>query len=71
MTSTDRNDNNEKRIPVQPYTTKQLAGFYHVCSETLNNWLIPFREQIGQRTGNLYTPKQVRIIFNCLDWPEA
>ena len=49
--------------------TKQLAALYKVNTETFNKWLKPFKKKIGKRIGNLYTPKQVKIIFDCLGEP--
>jgi transposase-like protein len=54
---------------IKPMNIKQLAALYGVHRSTMTRWLIPFRDKIGKRTGNLFTPKQVRIIFDCLGEP--
>jgi hypothetical protein len=50
-------------------TLKQLAKQYKVDKRTLIDWLKPFKERVGERTGRIYTPKQVGIIFECLGEP--
>jgi hypothetical protein len=54
---------------IKPQTTKELAHAYGVSTRTINNWLSPFREQIGPRIGHVYTPKQVAIIYEALGHP--
>lgn len=56
-------------IEVKPYTSKELYNLYQVPRRTMEKWLKPFREEIGKRTGQWYTVKQVAIIFEKLGVP--
>ncbi len=56
-------------IEIKPYNLKQLAAFYGVCCKTMNKWMAPFSKEIGTKQGQLYTKKQVELIFNCLGHP--
>lgn len=56
-------------ILVKPYTLKELAMLYGVCPRTVKNWIHPFQEEIGNRTGRFYSVKQARIIFDNLGVP--
>ena len=55
---------------VKPLSKMQLANAYDVSLETLNAWLKPFQEQIGDYKGRMFTLKQVRIIFELIGEPE-
>jgi hypothetical protein len=48
---------------------KQLAAAYKISVKTLNAWLKPFKDKIGPMTGKVYTPKQIKIIFESLGEP--
>ncbi len=49
---------------------KELAQMYGVTSKTLSHWLQPFREKIKIKgKQKIYTPLQVKIIFECLGEP--
>jgi len=48
---------------------KQLAAQYKVTLKTLNIWLKPFEKKIGPQLARTYTPKQMKIIFECLGEP--
>jgi hypothetical protein len=54
---------------IKPMNHKELAALYNICDKTLRRWLKPFEKRIGKTNGNLFTPKQVRIIFDCLGEP--
>jgi hypothetical protein len=54
---------------MKPMNKKQLAALYGITVVMLNIWLKPFEEKIGPCAGRLYTPKQIRIIFDCLGEP--
>lgn len=60
-----------QRAAVKPYSMKQLYTLYQVSDKTFTRWLKPYRQLVGQRNGNLYTPKQVDIIFSLLGVPEV
>jgi hypothetical protein len=57
-------------IPIKPYTHKELAALYQVSWPTLQRWLKPFEDLIGEKNGHFYSSKQIEIIFNCLGPPE-
>lgn len=57
------------QTPITAYNTKQLAQLYNISPDTFRNWIKPFKETIGKRSGHLYTPKQVKIIFDSLGEP--
>lgn len=48
-----------------------MAGLYEISKKTLNKWLIPFEDEIGERRGHFYNPKQVGIIFDKLGLPDS
>lgn len=55
---------------LKPLSKMQLANAYNISLETLNSWLKPFKSQIGEYRGRLFTPKQVKIIFEQLGEPD-
>lgn len=59
----------KKQIKVKAYTTKDLSVLYHTDKRTLRRWLTPYENEIGKRIGNIYTPKQVELIFQKLGVP--
>lgn len=61
---------NPDKLPLQPYSLKELSGLYHVSKNTFKKWIEPIQKEIGKRTGNYYTIHQVEIIFNHLGIPE-
>ena len=58
------------KIQVKTYSVKEVADLYSVSKKTLNKWLSPFENEIGERRGYFYNPKQVGIIFEKLGLPE-
>lgn len=58
------------KIQVKTYSVKEVAELYSVSKKTLNKWLSPFEDEIGERRGYFYNPKQVSIIFEKLGLPE-
>ena len=50
-------------------TLHQLASSYNVSKKVMSNWIKPFEDQVGERIGRLYTPKQVEKIFEVLGPP--
>lgn len=65
----------ENQTPFEPsirrkaYSVSELADLYEVSNKTINNWLRPFKYDIGQKVGRLYTVRQVNIIFEKLGEP--
>jgi hypothetical protein len=52
----------ETPVPIKAYGPNDLCNFYGITWPTLNKWikLIP---NLSPRIGNIYTPAQVKIIF--------
>lgn len=57
-------------VKITAMTKKQLATRYKICVRTLNNWLKLQGETIGAPPGNIYTPAQVKQIFEIFGTPE-
>lgn len=61
-------------VDIRPYSPKELRQLYgrgkHPLSEaTWLKWIRPIKEKLGERQGDSYNPKQVRIIFEHLGEP--
>ena len=56
-------------IKVQPYSRKELCNIYNINRRQLTKWLDPFKEEVGELQGRLYTTKQVEIIFEKIGLP--
>ena len=54
---------------IKPYRTKDLAHLYGVTIKTMISWLKPIREHLGEQTARMWTPKQVKQIFDHLNPP--
>jgi len=54
---------------VTPMSLSELANAYEVSNKTMRKWLKPYQQAIGERLGQLYTPKQVLQIYECLGYP--
>ena len=63
------NNTGEKQIQIKAYSNKQLCVLYRAHRDTLRKWLAPYKNEIGRRIGNIYTPKQVELIFQKLGVP--
>jgi hypothetical protein len=50
-------------------TLKELAAAYQVSIWTFKRWILPFREQIGEKVGWFYKPSQVKTILELLGEP--
>ena len=59
-----------KQFFVKPISKTKLAELYGVNLRILKNWMEPFKKQIGEPRGWYYTPKQLRIIFRCIGYPD-
>lgn len=47
----------------------ELATAYNVSLKTLNSWIEPLQDKIGEYRGKSFTPKQVKIIYDFLGRP--
>ena len=55
-------------IENKAYTLSDMAALYKVSRYTFQCWIRPFLKELGEMRRTL-TPKQVRIIFEKLDYP--
>ncbi len=51
----------------KPMTLLQLANRWDVDVRTARKWIRPFRHELGTVNGNLFTPRQVKIILDHLE----
>ena len=58
------------RVPLQAYTTEELAYLYNITDKTFLKWLEPFKEPIGKKIGWYFNIRQVEVIFEKIGWPE-
>lgn len=63
------NQENKNYISLKAYTVGELADIYGVDWRTFKRWLVPFKEEIGERNGRYYTINQVKIIFEKIGLP--
>ena len=61
---------NENHWIIKALTPGELAAKYEVTTKTLKTWLDPHREKIGKRFSKYFTPRQVYIIYNCIEPPD-
>ncbi|MBI2269940.1 MAG: hypothetical protein HYU69_06215 [Bacteroidetes bacterium] len=66
-----QNESTSPKIQLKAYSKKEVAQFYEVSPKTLKTWLTPFENEIGQKMGRFYNPKQMKIIFDKLGIPEV
>lgn len=65
-------DKRVMRIPMRPYTTKELIQIYgNISRNTFRKWLEPIQELLGTRRGYYYSIPQVKIIFSVLQLPSC
>lgn len=57
----------EHPIPPHPMTLRQLAARWQVNEKTVKKWIEPFLGELGTIRGNLFTPRQVKIILDHLE----
>jgi hypothetical protein len=62
-------DQDNELFEIKPYSTKELSLIYGVSDRTLGKWLLPFKAEIGKRTGRYYTIVQVEIILKRIGMP--
>jgi hypothetical protein len=62
---------NDKRamFEIKPYSKREMAEIYDVCSKTFEKWVSPFKDEIGTLNGRYYTVRQVKVIVEKLDLP--
>ena len=61
---------NQDKLPVRPYSLKELSGLYNVSKNTFKKWIEPIQKEIGKREGYYYTIYQVEAIFRHLGVPD-
>lgn len=54
-------------IDIHPMTLRQLAARWQVNEKTVKKWIEPLLPQLGNVRGNLFTPRQVKIILEHLE----
>ena len=52
---------------LHPMTLRQLAARWQVNEKTVKKWIAPFADELGPVNGNLFTPRQVKIILDHLE----
>jgi hypothetical protein len=55
---------------IKPYSKTHLAKAYGVDLRTFNRWLKPLYKKIGKPNGRLFTPFQVKMIFQLVGSPD-
>lgn len=62
---------NDRRtmFEIKPYSKREMAEIYDVCSKTFEKWVSPFKDEIGTLNGRYYTVRQVKVIVEKLDLP--
>ena len=53
----------------KPQTKQELAHAYGVTLRTISSWLEPHLDEVGERKGRTYTPKQIKIIYDIIGPP--
>ena len=59
-----------KSVPVRTYSFKELRSFYNMSTYKFSLYLLPIREHLGNKRQRIFTPKQVKMIFDELGVPE-
>jgi hypothetical protein len=63
--------NEDRNAPIRAYTTGELIELYDIKRHTWYRWMKKHAHVVGPKEGRVYTPKQVRIIFEQIDPPPA
>lgn len=58
------------RLIVRPYRVFDLCNIYGVSTRTLQNWIKPHSEEIGERTGKYYSVLQVECMLKRFGRPK-
>lgn len=61
----------DKLIQPEAMTRTQLARLYGIDIATLDKWIELIADKIGPVPGRIYTPQQVRIMFEHWDPPPS
>ena len=64
-----QNEIDAPKIKLRAYSLKELSGMYECSGKSMKTWIAPFKQEIGQRVGRFYTPRQMKIIFEKLGVP--
>ena len=56
---------------IKPYSKSRLAKAYGIDLRTFNRWLKPLYKTIGMPYDRLFTPFQVKIIFQRFGLPDC
>jgi hypothetical protein len=67
----EQNELQAPKIQLKAYSFKEVAVLYEVSQRTLHTWLSPFKNEIGQKIGWYYTPKQMKVVFEKLGLPDS
>lgn len=59
----------EDNIRAIAQSKHQLAESYNISLYTLSRWIEPIKEVVGRYRGKVYTPNQVKIIYEHLGHP--
>ena len=60
-----------KKYHIKHLSKTQIAKAYGVDLRILTQWMAPYLEKIGEPRGRYYTPKQVRMIFIHIGYPDT
>ena len=60
-----------KRTPVKPYTIDDLCKLYGITRTVFFSWRKLFIKKLGKLQGRIYTPAQVKIIFEYVGYPDT
>jgi len=56
-----------EQIEYKPMSKKQLCAYFdNISMKTLNTWIKPFKNKIGEYRGRVYTPGQIKKIIELL-----
>ncbi|MBS1647367.1 MAG: helix-turn-helix domain-containing protein [Bacteroidetes bacterium] len=50
------------------FLKKEIAQIMGISLSTLDRWLKPINNKIGKKTGKFYSKRQLKIIFEHLDF---
>ncbi len=56
-------------LELRPSTLSDLAQIYGISIPTMKLWIKPFLPLLGEKTGNYFNPRQVRILLENLEMP--
>ncbi len=60
-----------RSITIKPMKPSEVASLYNIDVRTLYNMLKPFdKDKLKRIKTQFFSPKQIRYIFECLDYPE-